>query len=281
VVILQVVILDRTGTTGQTLGRISSLAIVLLCLLHLQVEVCAASKTADRTADRTEALKTASRSEQLGDAALSQGHYGIARRLYANCLVEDPNNVQVLIKLAHAEEQIGDLDQAIARGRLACQLAPKRVDAHMALASFLEANRDDKAAELQYERALELRPQAETACLAQGRIVALLIKLDSVDQADRLSKDWLHKDNKSPDCHFNRGLVLSQSAKPENWQEAASEFKKTLLLSPDLNRAHYQLALLDLKRGDKRSAKEELETFIKSDPKGNELVKAKELLTGL
>lgn len=205
----------------------------------------------------------------------------MAVKIYLSALAHDPNNVRLLLMVAKSQEQLGDLDQAIMRARLATQIEPGNVQAHLQLGQSLQANRDPKAAELQYERVLDLTINDNVAAAARKKVVDLLVELDDLERADRLSRLWVKKHDKDADCHFNRGLVLSQSEKTANLQEALKEFKKCLLLAPDYNMAHYQQALLYLKQNETELARTELKVFINSNPPPQELEQAKAKLAQL
>src|SRR5262249_7630348 len=159
---------------------------------------------------------------------LSVGHYGAARQIYLSALAHNNSDVSVLLKISKAEEKIGDLDSAIKRARLATQIEPRNIDGHLELGRYLEANREAKAAELQFERAVELFKDPKDATSIEGRAIQLLIDLDDLERADRLSLSWLKENKKSAECHFNRGIVLSQSEKSSRQEEAIKEFTQTL-----------------------------------------------------
>jgi tetratricopeptide (TPR) repeat protein len=216
-----------------------------------------------------------------GDSELRGGHYSIARQYFLSALAYDRDNAEVLLKVAQAEAKLGDLDSAIKRARLVTQIEPKYVDGHRQLGRYLEANRDPKAAELQYERAMELTKDQSEATSLEGKAIGLLIDLDDLDRADRLSLSSLKGNKKNAECHFFRGLVLSKSEREGRMQDALKEFKQTLALAPQCNIAHYQSALLYLKLGQKDEAKQELETFIKNHPPKDQLEEAKDKLENL
>ena len=216
-----------------------------------------------------------------GDTEMAAGHFANARNCYTSALARDPNNVTIILKASKAEEKIGDLDGAIRRARFATKLEPKNADAHAVLGQFLQANRDERAAELQYECAAELSKGDELASQYERKAIELMIACDDLERADKLSLSWLKANGKDADRHFNRGLVLAQSERAERQQEAIKELTKTLLLAPAYNRAHYQLALLYLKLDEKEKAKTELKTFINNNPDEPELKEAKEKLVQL
>jgi tetratricopeptide (TPR) repeat protein len=216
-----------------------------------------------------------------GDDEFKAGHFQAARSCYLSAMAHNANDVAILLKVAKAEAKIGDLDSAIKRARLATQIEPKSVDSHTELARYLEVNRDPKSAELQYERAIDLIDDPKEAKPFESKAIQMLIDLDDLEKADRLSQIWLKANKKDADCHFNRGLVLSQSEKPSRLNEAAKEFKQALALDVDHNSAHYRLGLVYLKLDDKDAAKEELQNFIKGNPTPQELKEAKERIEQL
>lgn len=213
---------------------------------------------------------------QHGDDQMRAGHYSNARQYYLSALAYDRDSVKVQLKVAQAEAKIGDLDAAIKRARLVTQIEPKNVDGHKELGRYLEANRDPKAAELQYERAIELSDDPSDVISLEAKAVRLLIDNDDLERADRLSLWCLKGNKKIAECHFLRGLVLAQSEKDARMQEGLKEFKQTLTLDPSRNSAHYQTALIYQKLGAKDAARQEFEFFIKGKPPKTELEDAKD-----
>ncbi len=209
-----------------------------------------------------------------GDHELAIKHCAKARQFYLTALDRDNNNVQILLKIAEAEKELGDLDQALKRARTATQIDPQNIEAHFQLGNYLKANRDLKAAALQYERVLDLSDSKNDTLGIRESLLQLLIDLDDLERADNFSKRWLKGNDKNAACHFYRGLVLSLSSKSNNLQAANKELSKCLALNPAYNKAHYQLALLLLKLDDKERAKTELQTFIQNGASKAEIEQA-------
>jgi len=249
-----------------------NLRLVVSLIVALIIASCRTALCKDPTIDRLIGR---------GDEELTAGHYSSARRFYLSALAYDANNARMLLKVAEAEEKMGNLDQAIRRTRLVTQLEPNSIQAHLQLAQFFEADRDKKAAELQYERIVDLAKSDDQVSAACDKVTSLLIDLGDLERADQLSRAWLRKYGKSADSHFNRAFVLSHSSKAKNLETAAKEYHKCLTLAPDYNRAHYQLGLFYLDLGDTAQAKEELKRFINNRPSQAELEQAQGQLSQL
>ncbi|SRR5579875_49960 len=216
-----------------------------------------------------------------GDAHAAAGDYRAARARYQKALLVMPNDPRILLKEAEAAQLSGDLDDALKRARQATVVAPEAAEAHLALGRYLEMNREEHAAELQFERALELGPPAPTRLSVYGPLLRVLVAMNRFDQADKLSKKWVSDNPDSADCHFNRAWLVSQLTGPHHLEEAVSEYRKALAANGKLAQAHYNLALLLLKQGNNLAAARELKSFIQEAPQDPDVGKARQLLAEL
>lgn len=213
-----------------------------------------------------------------GDAYVAAGDVISARQRYQKALVFGPNNPCTLLRLAHTSERLGDLDDAIGRAKAAVQASPEHVQARLELGRYLEMNRNLRAAQLQYERALELNPAASVRQAVYGPLLRVLINAGKLEQADRLSKRWLTENQESAECRYNRAWVASQLPGPENKAEAVEEYRKAVALNPELVQAHYNMALILINQGKEQEAVRELKAFIEKSPKDPDTRTARELL---
>jgi len=216
-----------------------------------------------------------------GDAYLAAGDLRTARTRYQKALVFGPNNPRVLLKLASIAERLGDLDDAIRRARSAAEISPDNAEAHLALGKYLEMNRNPRAAEIQYNRALEVNPSAAVRQAVYGPLLRVLIKTSKADEADKLSKRWLNEHPQSAECRYNRAWVTSQLPGPENKTEAIDEYRKALALNPDLVQAHYNLGILLANQGKNSEAARELRSFIEKSPNDPDSQSARDMLAKL
>ncbi|MBX9670399.1 MAG: tetratricopeptide repeat protein [Candidatus Obscuribacterales bacterium] len=216
----------------------------------------------------------------LADVLLANKEYKEARTSLARLAVLSPGNPDIVLKLAHASEKAGDLDEAIKQGRKATQLAPNDARTHIALARYLDSNRDAAGSILQYERALDLKPERSLRKSAMGAILRMLIATERLPQADESSKKWVKQFPEDSECHFNRALIASQLT-GDHSQECIDEYTQALHLEPSLNSAHYNLALVLIKAGKNSEALKELKSFIEASPDDTDSASAKELIRKL
>jgi tetratricopeptide (TPR) repeat protein len=217
----------------------------------------------------------------LGDAELVKGHLDKARGYYLEAKLRDLSNSLIMLKLAAVAEQEGNLDEAIRRAKQATEFDPNNPSVHIALAQYLEKNRDLKGTELQYERAIDATKSRQEKLPLYGKAIKCLVKLDDIEKADRLSKICLRQFPKKAESQFSRGLVLMNSSKPVDKEEALTHFAKALEIDPGLNATHYQLSILQGGLGHKELALQEIHTFIAGHPAVKELELAQEQLEKL
>lgn len=213
-----------------------------------------------------------------GDAYVAAGDLKSARQRYQKALVFGPNNPRTLLRLAHTSERLGDLDDAISRAKAAVRASPEHAQARLELGRYLEMNRNHRAAQLQYERTLELNPPASVRQAVYGPLLRVLINTNQLEEADRLSKRWLTENPESAECRYNHAWVASQLPGPEHKAEAVEEYRKAVALNPELVQAHYNMALILINQGKDKEAARELKAFIEKAPKDPDTRTARELL---
>lgn len=216
----------------------------------------------------------------LADALLANCEFRESRATLARLSVLSPANVEVLLKLAHANDKLGDLDNAIKQARKATQVAPGDPRTHITLGRYLDANRDANAARLQFERAMDLKPEKSLRKVAMGGILRILIATDKLPDADELSKKWLKQYSDDAACHYNRAWIASQ-IEGDHMQECIDGYRKALELDPSLKSVHYNLGLVLVKAGKKQEALEELKSFVTASPNDSDSESARELIKKL
>jgi tetratricopeptide (TPR) repeat protein len=200
------------------------------------------------------------------DELIAQKQYKAARPILEHQLVTAPNNVPVLLKLSQVMDGLGDLDGAIKRAREATEADPKSPQAHFLLGRYLDANRDELAAMVQYEVVFDLNAEDKLRKASYGPYLRLLIKNGRMKDAQKISKKWLRQDPNSADCHFNRAWLLSQLSDEKSQKEAIEEYRKCLELEPHKTAARYNLAILLEHNGDMHGAVTELKLFVEQAP---------------
>lgn len=216
-----------------------------------------------------------------GDALASSGDYKSARARYQKALLIMPNDPRILLKIAEAAQAVGDLDDALKRARQATVVASDSPEAHLALGRYLEMNRDNRAAQLQFERALDLNPPPAMKLAIYGPALRVLTAIGKMEEADKLSAKWLAASPGEAECHYNRAWIASQLSGPKHAAEAVDEYRKAMALNNGLVQAHYNLALVLVKQGKLSEAASELKSFIKLSPQDPDVANAQKLLVQL
>lgn len=188
------------------------------------------------------------------------------------------SNCDNLLKLSLCYEKLGDLDSAINEARKATIVGPDDPRTHFALARFLVANRDDKAAALQFERTLDLESRLTPAVkiAAMNEWLKILLKENNHEKAEELVYKWAKNNQQNPKCQYNLAWILSMN--PKKKKEAIDAYQKTLKLDPALHAVHYNLGLLQIEVGDVRNGLAQLRIFVKAAPTDHDAGQARELI---
>ncbi len=213
--------------------------------------------------------------------------YKSARLALRKLMLINSNDADAILQLAYVCDMEGNLDEAIGRARQAAQLCPENPTVHEILGRYLEKARDDRAAALQYEAALDLlnqwvpKDRQKKALSVEGALLRTLMRCDEFKLAERWSGTIAREFPKSANAHYNRAWLLSQGPEDYHIKEALQEYDLALKLDPGLKQTHYNLALLSMKTGDKQRAESELKLFIELAPDDPDNESAKSLLAKL
>ncbi|MDX2108520.1 MAG: tetratricopeptide repeat protein [Candidatus Melainabacteria bacterium] len=214
----------------------------------------------------------------VADCYFAAKQYKEAKEVCRRIQQLSANDIDNILKLAVCFEKLGDLDNAIKEARKGTVAAPDDPRPHLILGRFLLANRDDKAAALQFERTMDL----ERACSPHVKLEAMnswlkiLIRENKTERAEELAYKWAKTNDKDPKCQYNLGWILSMNAQKK--KEAIEAYQKTLKLDPALVAVHYNLGLLMIESGDVRNGLAQLRAFVKIAPKDSDTPHAKELI---
>ncbi|HXG66706.1 MAG TPA: tetratricopeptide repeat protein [Blastocatellia bacterium] len=170
----------------------------------------------------------------------------------------------------------GKIEESIERYKRALAIFPNYLMARNDLgAQYLALKRPAEAAE-QFEAAIEISPKAFNPRLNMGIALVDLRKflaaLEHINQA-------LALDSSSPAAHLYFGIA---SVETDELEAAERGLNAALSIGGEpYSVAHYYLAHVHMKRGDRDAAIRELKTFLQKSP-GNELAaQAKKLLETL
>lgn len=216
----------------------------------------------------------------LADVYLAGQKYYEANAVLQQLTTLSPSNTDLLLKRAHAIDKLGNLDEAIVLARKATGLAPDDPRTHITLGRYLESNRDMKAAQLQYLRAMELTPSRALRQEAMGPLLRVMVLLEKNDEAYELSKKWVKQYPEDAEVHYNKAWITSQLPQPK-YNEAIEDYRNALKFNSNLNDARYNMALLLVKAGKKALAIEELKSFVNFAPNDKDSESARKLIQKL
>lgn len=198
-----------------------------------------------------------------------------------------PNDANAVLQLAYVLDMTGDLDEAILRARQAVVMVPENPSVREILGRYLEKNRDDAAAALQYEAAVDLlnstaaKDRMQKAMAIEGPLLRSIMRINDFKRAERWSSYFAKQFPTSASAHYNRAWLLSQGPEDYHIKEAFIEYEAALKLDPSLKQTHYNLALLSIKTGDTGRAEAELKAFLELAPDDPDHENAKSMLAKL
>jgi Flp pilus assembly protein TadD len=156
----------------------------------------------------------------------------------------------------------GETDQAIDNLTRAIALHPNFGPALNELGvQYLKKGDLDKAAAT-FRKVLHLSPEAPEPCLNYGIV---LLQQKKFQEAEKQLRDAVVKNQNTYTAHLYLGITLIYV---KNYQEAETQLRKAVTLGgPKAGQAHYYLGGLYWQTGKHKEAADELETFLKLEPK--------------
>jgi tetratricopeptide (TPR) repeat protein len=210
----------------------------------------------------------------LAQLARSQGDLQKAVRLFERVLQLKPEDVDTLVWLGDTDLAVGNAGAAEPLFTKALELDPNSVSARFGLGRTALAKNDNRKAVDYLEEVLRLNPKATAAHYPLSVAYAAL-----GDQARSAEHLRLRKDGKiapadhlmveldallnSPQTHETLGI---RALDREDWQEAASEFRRGLELAPDSPALHHRLATALNMMGDSAGSRAEFEKAVAKAP---------------
>src|SRR5439155_18347304 len=139
--------------------------------------------------------------ELAGDTSVASGELKPARQFYLKNLILAPRDASRMLKLSAVYQRLGYTDNALKYARAAVETDKASSAAHLVLGRLLEYNRDYRAAELQYERAMEVATSPDERILVHGPWLRIFFEMNKYPDADKWSKKWASENPQSADCH--------------------------------------------------------------------------------
>ena len=195
----------------------------------------------------------------LADCHLQLGEWKQVIALLDPLLEKDPENKAILYMIGTALVR----DRQYARGQRVIDRILSQGDsaeAHLVLAIASREAKDDLGTEKELRLALERNPRLPTA---NGILGEVLVKMgDAPAAADALRRELEINPNHF-DSHLLLGLLLRQDFDNDG---AMAHLQKALSLRPGDPGVRYQIALVEVARGNLDGARQTLETLVREEP---------------
>jgi len=131
-------------------------------------------------------------------------------------------------------------------------------EAHFAMAQAAAGSGDNMRALSETERALQLRPDWETAALARAQIQAPLSNKTAIEKLDEFV-------NANPEAKDARLMLARLLINEKQYSDARKHFERLVHDNPDNPEVIYPVAMLALQQGDTQTGRAQLEHLLKTD----------------
>ena len=212
----------------------------------------------------------------LANLDVRDQRYDDAVKLLQELLKTDPKSPDLLLRLAETERRKGDVNGAIETFRLASQAAPADPRPLLQLGLLMDGTgRRDQAKPI-YEQILKIQPDQPVALNNLAYIKAE--EGQDLDEALTMAQRARQGLPNSPDVMDTLGWIY---LKKNLSDDAIRTFKELVATAPNSAAYHYHYGMALLQKGDKPSAKKELETAIRFNPSKDDGVKIRQLLASM
>jgi tetratricopeptide (TPR) repeat protein len=209
----------------------------------------------------------------LANMYVRDQRYDAAIDLLQNLLKADPKSADLLLRLAETERRKGDINTAVETFRRASQAAPADTRPLLQLGLLLDGTGRREQAKPIYEQILKIQPDHPIALNNLAFIKAE--EGQDLDEALTMAQRARQGMPSSPDIMDTLGWIY---LKKNLSDDAIRTFKELLVAEPNRAAYHYHYGMALLQKGDKPSAKKELETAIKFNPSKDDAGKIRQLL---
>jgi tetratricopeptide (TPR) repeat protein len=202
--------------------------------------------------------------------------YDEAIALYKTLLEKQPNSADLLFKLAETYRRKGDINLAADTFRKSSQAAPTSTLPLMQLGLILETIGPVDQANAVYEQILKLDPNNAVALNNLA-----FHKAEEGQDLDSALTMAQHARQIAPNATNLADTLGWIYIKKNMSSEAERIFKDLVTKDPANSTFHYHYALALMQKGDKSSARRELETALKNRPSKDEAGKIQDALKNL
>jgi tetratricopeptide (TPR) repeat protein len=201
------------------------------------------------------------------------GKYNTAIQIFQGLLDTDPNNASLLYNLGESYRQKGDLNEAIENFQLAREIAPNDTKLLLQLALVLDGTGQANACQPIYERILRIQPDNS---LALNNLAYLKAENGvDLDQAQTMAERARQQHPNSAEIADTLGWIY---LKKNLTTDAARLFEDLVTKEPKSPKFHYHFGLALYQKGDRASAKRELETALEDRPSKRDEAKIRDFL---
>jgi tetratricopeptide (TPR) repeat protein len=225
---------------------------------------------------KDELAKTPERTDYLvamGNIAIRAQKYNEALDSYKKALEKYPRAADVWIRLGETQRVMGDSTSALASFDKAKDLAPNNLIPYVKMALMAEAAGQKEKARPLYEQILKIKP--DNAIALNNLAYLLADNGTDLDQALTMAQRAKQAFPQDSNIADTLGWIYIKKNLSDS---AISIFKDLVRQEPDRSTFHYHLAMALAQKGDKASAKKELEAALKKQPAKDEEQKIRELL---
>lgn len=200
-------------------------------------------------------------------------HYDQAITIFQELLEKDPKSADLLFRLGETQRRKGDLNLSIESFRRCSQVAPNDTNCLLQLGVLMDGTGKREQAKPIYEQILKIQPDHPVA-LNNLAFIKAEEGVD-LDQALTMAQRARQKLPNSADIADTLGWIYIKKNLSE---DAVRLFHDLVLKDPNNPTFHYHYAMALMQKGDKPSAKRELETAMKDKPSKDEQNKIHDLL---
>ena len=224
-------------------------------------------KSIDREPERSD-LKLA-----LANLYVRVERYDEAIQIFQKLLEKDPKSADVLFRLAETYRRNGNLNLSMETFRRCSQVAPSDTNCLMQLGELLDGTGKREQAKPIYEQILKIQPDHPVA-LNNLAFIKAEEGVD-LDQALTMAQRALQKLPNSSDVADTLGWIYIKKNLSE---DAVRVFKDLVGKEPKNATFHYHFGMALLQKGDRPTAKKELEAAMQNSPSRDEVGKIRDLL---
>jgi type IV pilus assembly protein PilF len=213
------------------------------------------------SAPKAEDVKRAETFNHLGQTYLNDGQVNEAYTEFQKALALNPDNAETLNYLGYISTRFKKYDEAVAYYKRAISLDPNYAEAvHNLGVTYADMEAWDEA--IKYFKAALSNPVYSTPAQAYSNLGYAYYRKGDFINAEKSLKDALLRNPVFPMAMYIMGLIYVET---NNEKLAIEEFKKAIGIIPDYVDAHWELAKIYLKTGQKARALKHFEVVAEKD----------------